>query len=93
MLELAAIGGTDYTATMETDLIDDAIQLTKTMDPNQRRLARLNIARNAALQSGAVPDTGVSGLSQACCLVNYPDLDGVLLLLDCALGRHADYPQ
>lgn len=95
--ELALIGGTDYRSVMLTTLIDDAVALTKTMNPNQRRIAMLNIAYNAAIQAGAdyVAELDAEGLNDqtACCFQDYPDLESILILLECKLGRHADYPQ
>lgn len=91
VLELAAIGGTDYSAVMNTTLISDAVALTKTMNPNQRRIAALNIARNNAIAAGAtVPET-VNDLNAetACCFQAFGDLDAILLMLECLLGEHA----
>jgi len=91
VLELAAIGGTDYTTTLTTDLIDDAKQLVGTMDGNQRRIAMLNIARNNAIAAGASVPADVNALNalSACCLQATADLESILILLECQLGEHA----
>ena len=95
VLELAAIGGTDYTNALTSTLIDDATALARTMSPSDRRIAWINIARNAAISAGASIPAGVSGLNEAtkCCLQSYSDLEGILLLLECKLGVHKGYPQ
>lgn len=94
VLELAANGGTNYAAVMNTTLINDAKQLVATMDPNQRRIARLNIARQAAVTAGAsVPATvNLLNAGTACCFQAMPDLDSILLFLECALGAHRTPP-
>lgn len=95
VLELAAIGGTNYTAALTTTLVADAVALTKTMDPNQRRIAMLNIARNNAINAGASVPASVNALNlaTACCLQAYGDLDALLILLECKLGTSKAYPQ
>ena len=91
VLELAAIGGTDYSAVMNTTLIEDAVALVKTMNPDQRRIALLNILRNNAIAAGAdVPaDVNELNAATACCFQSYPDLDSIIVLLLCQLGAHA----
>lgn len=95
-LELAALGGTDYTATMTTDLIDDATTLAQKMDPNQRRIAMLQIYANNATAAGAsVPET-FNELNDAtgCCFQSQQvDMGAIELLLLCKLGVHKAYPQ
>lgn len=98
VLELAAIGGTDYRLTLNTTLIDDAVQLAKTMDRFERRLARINIQRNAAIAAGSTDTSltgGVSGLNEAtkCCFQSFPDFEAINILLLCKLGVHKAYPQ
>ncbi len=91
VLTLEAIGGTDYTDSMTTTLIKDAVNLTGSMDPNQRRIARLTIAYNNAVAAGADVPSDLSDLNAltACCLQSYGDLDSILILLDCKLGTFA----
>lgn len=98
VLELAAIGGTDYRLTMTTDLIADATELAKTMNPFERRVAAMNIQRNNALAAGSTDPSltdGISGLNEAtgCCFAAFPDFGAINLLLDCKLGVHKAYPQ
>jgi hypothetical protein len=90
VLELAAVGGTDYSAAMTTTLIADATALVSTMNPNQRRIALLNIAYNNAVAAGATVPTSIQELNAAtgCCFQNFSDLDAILILLACKLGKH-----
>lgn len=91
VLELAAVGGTDYTAVMNSTLITDAVNLASTMTPDQRRIAYANIAYNNAVAAGASPSTDIQVLNAAtgCCFQNLSnDLDAILLLLACKLGKH-----
>ena len=95
-LELAAIGGTDYTAVMTTTLIDDAKALAGTMNPFERKVAWMNIVRNSAINAGVIPPAGsLSALNDAtgCCFQAYSDLESIAILLECALGTHKSYPQ
>lgn len=96
VLELAANGGTDYSATMTTDLVEDAIALTGRMDASQKRQALLNILANNAESAGATVPTTLSEINDAtgCCFqAQTVDFESIMLLLLCKLGRHADYPQ
>ncbi len=95
VLELAAIGGTDYRTSMKTQLINDAVNLASTMNPDERRIARLQIARNNAVAAGATVPSTISALNAqtACCFQSYDDLDAILILLDCKLGVSKAYPQ
>lgn len=95
VLELAAIGGTNYAAGMNTTLVNDAKQLVGTMDRNQRRIALLNIARNRAVTAGASVPASVNALNAltSCCFQAAPDLESILILLMCRLGVHKAYPQ
>lgn len=94
VLELAAIGGTDYSTTMTTTLISDAQALVGRMDPNQLRIATLNILRNNAVAAGATVPTDLSEINEAtgCCFqsasVNFEE---IFLFLLCQLGHHAEY--
>lgn len=87
VLELAAIGGTDYSAVMTTTLISDANTLAGNLDRNQRNIAMLNIAANNAEAAGAtVPPLTTLNAATRCCFQSAADLDAVLLLLECQLG-------
>lgn len=91
VLELAALGGTDYSATMTTTLIQDAIALKGGMSRDQYQIALLTIARNNAVAAGAtVPDTlSELNAATACCFQATAYMDAILLLLECELGVHA----
>lgn len=95
-LELKGIGGTDYTSAMTTTLISDAVTLVGRMDPNQLRIAMLQVQSNNAAASGqSVPST-VNDLNAAtkCCFQNQnAPFDAMELLLLCKLGVHKSYPQ
>lgn len=97
VLELAALGGEDYTAelgpsgTLATDSVCNA-----TLDPHQRELANLMVNQNNASDAGATVPATTDGLATAiACLENQPAamLDAMLLNVQCQLGRHAAYPQ
>lgn len=97
-LELAANGGTSYTlgsgGTLEAAAIcyrdfDDNIFQAPTP-------CALLIAYNNAVSAGAAPASTQALLATAiACNKNFPeaDLAAQMLQLECALGRHADYPQ
>jgi hypothetical protein len=95
VLELAAVGGTDYRAVLNSTLISDAVTLVGRMDRNQRRIARMQILANNATASGASMPATVNALNALtkCCFQSYQDLDAIELLLDCKLGVHKSYPQ
>lgn len=97
VLELAALGGEDYTGELGPDgaLVEDSA-CNNTLDPYQKELAALLIAQNNASDAGAtVPDTNSELAEAIACLKNQPPamLDSMLLLVQCQLGRHAAYPQ
>ena len=94
--QLAAIGGTDYTAVMTTTLVTDAKSLVGNMNPFERKVAWFNIIRNNALANGAtIPQGTLSSLNEAtgCCFQAYSDLESIEMLLRCKLGKQASYPQ
>ena len=96
VLELAALGGTDYTAVLTTTLVEDATTLVGRMDRNQRRIALLQVLSNNAEAAGATVPTTVNDLNEAtgCCFqAGNVDFDAIMLLLLCKLGVHKDYPQ
>jgi hypothetical protein len=97
VLELAALGGTDYTEELgpDGDLIADAT-CDVSLDPEQKALALLLINENNAGDAGAtVPSTQATLAAAIKCLVNQPpaQLDAMALHVQCLLGRHAAWPQ
>jgi hypothetical protein len=96
-LELAALGGEDYTAELGPDgtLAVDS-QCLAVLTPAQREEALLVIARGNAEDAGATVPTDNDGLATGiACLQNQPIamLDAMFVKLTCELGRHAAYPQ
>ena len=96
VLELAAIGGTDYRSTLKTTLQTDTACPPIT-DP-EILAANVNVAFNNAAAAGAsVPATVSDALTLAACLQYVPGgverLQRIDLLLNCKLGVHKAYPQ
>jgi hypothetical protein len=92
VLELAAVGGTNYAAVMATTLVSDAATLTCGMSQPQKVAAALNLAFvNAATAGASVPSTLTAKLAAIACLVNLDPalLDDIDLMLTCKLGAHA----
>lgn len=96
-LQLAAIGGTDY-----TDFTDDTLNEAATAycgllkDRDALAVAWLVIEANNAEEAGATVPSDIQDIAEAIkCLKNYPDwkLQLMELLLRCELGRAEDYPQ
>jgi hypothetical protein len=97
VLELAALGGEDYTNQLGPDgsLVQDS-KCDATLDPEAKQLAALLINQNNASDAGADVPTDPNELMAAiACLQNQPPnmLDAMALHLQCLLGRHAAYPQ
>jgi len=95
MLQLAANGGTDYTSAVRT-MQDDAVNLSCGFQPGDFDGAAVVIKFNNAVSAGATVPTDPQVLAQAVrCLEDFDDfvLKQMQLLLDCKLGRAADYPQ
>lgn len=94
-LELAALGGTDYTAALSTTLLSDAASLACGMDEPHRMAALVKIAFNNAESAGASIPGEIAVTEAASCLseADTKALDEAYLLLSCLLGRHAAYPQ
>lgn len=97
VLELAALGGTDYTDELGSggELSEDA-KCNVTLLPDQKELALLLVNQNNATDAGATVPTSKDALAAAiACLENQDDamLDAMLLFVQCQLGRHAAYPQ
>ena len=98
ILELAAIGGTDYTAAMTSTLLTDTSALTGPL--SQDDLTAANISTqfvNAAAAGASVPDTIQNKIAAVKCLQHLPGgmlaLNRIDALLNCKLGRAKAYPQ
>ncbi len=92
--ELAALGGTDYTAVLDSTLISDAVTFGQTMNLAQRDTALMAIYANNAVAAGASIPTDPSVLADNVkCLRNYTELQYVELMLLCKLGTHKTFPQ
>lgn len=95
--ELAALGGTDYTAQLgHSGTLNTAAAAYKTMKDWQVNLALLVIEQDNANSAGAEISTNIQTLmDEIKCLNDFPDatLDRMDLLLTCLLGRHAALPQ
>jgi len=96
VLELAAIGGTDYSAALKTTLQSDTA--CPPIDDDAMLAALINIQFNNATEAGAtVPETIQTKIAAAACLQYVPGgverLKRIALLLTCKLGRHESYPQ
>lgn len=93
--QLAAIGGTNYTADIE-GLNTAADSLTCGMTPDNLDSSELVIEYNNAVAAGASVNTDKDSLAgDVKCLANYPPnvLRNMSLLLKCKLGRGKAYPQ
>ena len=99
VLELAAIGGTNYSAQLGGGgTLQDAALCYRHLDnPTCPPSAfKLVLAYNNALSAGAVPATTNDLLAAAiACNVDFSMADKAaqLLFLECSLGTHMDYPQ
>jgi hypothetical protein len=94
-LELAAIGGTDYTADL-TVLVDDSEVLAGFANPDQITAANIAICYANATEAGAtVPAAIGDKLDATKSIVLYDDerLRKACTLLRCKLGRAEAYPQ
>lgn len=95
MLQLAAIGGTDYSSAIATMNVD-ANSLSCGFKPDDFAAAELVIASNNATAAGAsVPSTKATLAAAVKCLENYTpeQLRQMQLLLYCKLGQAKAYPQ
>lgn len=94
-LELAALGGTDYTAELgPSGALNLATAAYNTMTADQREIAYLVILEDNAVSAGSAGDTQDIE-DEIACLKNFgvDKLAQMELLLDCLLGRHAAMPQ
>jgi len=95
LLQLAAIGGKNYTGRFGL-LLSDAATLGCGMLQPDRDSSRVHIAFLQAAAAGAVVPVGINAKqAQINCMVAWNDqqMDEVDLLLQCALGVHKAYPQ
>ncbi len=98
VLELAALGGTNYTAQLGgTGTLQLAAACNLTLDPTQQELALLLINMNNANDAGSasIPATQAQLADAIACLKNQPPamLDAMYLTVQCLLGRHQVLPQ
>ena len=96
VLELAAIGGTDYRTEMTGDLLTDAACPPSHED--DITAARIAVAFANATEAGATVPADINDkLDAIACLQHVPGGANVLnridLLLTCKLGRAEAYPQ
>lgn len=94
--QLAALGTTDYSSVLTTDLYRDAVNFARTTNSAERTAMGLAILKNQAVAAGATISSDINALmSSIACLVNVPeaDLGAMDLLLNCQLGVHKSYPQ
>lgn len=93
VLQLAAIGGSDYTAQMgHSGTLNTDSAAFKTMNFDERWLGRLAILVNNAEAAGAtIPDTTPALIDAFDCLLCFDEnaLDRMDLLLTCELGEGA----
>lgn len=98
VLELAAIGGTDYTSTMTSTLNTDTTSLLGALREDQIKAGFIAKQFDFATAAGAsVPATLKLKLDAINCLKHVPGgfqtLRQMELLLMCKLGVHRAYPQ
>ena len=96
VLELDALGGTDYTTELTGDLLEDT-KMPPTL-PNEVDAAHVAIAFDRADTAGAsVPATLNEKLAVVKGLIHVPGgcerLDQIALYLECKLGVHKTFPQ
>lgn len=96
VLELAALGGTDYRNTMATTLVSDAASLELGFTVDEMEAALINLGFVRATAAGAsVPASIQTKLLNLGNLINVDPLllDKMFVLLTCRLGVHKAYPQ
>lgn len=96
VLELAALGGTDYdTADFPSELVDDSNALFRIEGEQEfwdspMLNARVAIAKSNAVEAGAtVPDDVSDWEPKLTLILNSPNPDILLLWMECQLGVHA----
>jgi hypothetical protein len=86
--ELAALGGTDYTADF-SQLLEDVAPFSA-MREDQREGALIQIFKENAVEAGATISDDINEVMAAAACINCKaDLDLILLYLTCQLGVHA----
>ncbi len=96
MLQLKAIGGTDYTGKLTTTLLSDAATFSCGAEEDDLKAARIKIEFDKAIALGAtVPETISAKQAFINCLVEADPaaLDEADTLLTCKLGVPKAYPQ
>lgn len=87
VLELAALGGTNYSSNLSL-LLSDTAKLRK-LSPENRDAAMLKVNLNNATSAGAVIGTINQLRAQSIQYANSQDqLENMILLLTCKLGTH-----
>ena len=96
VLELAAIGGTDYILELTGDLLTDTVAPPNTTDGIRAGNVAIAFA-NAASAGASVPTTLSDKLAVCKGLLHVPGgcdrLDQIDMYLNCQLGRGKTYPQ
>lgn len=90
ILQLAAVGGTDYSANIKG--LNEAAKCLNIENPEQRQVADIVIDAQNATDAGAdVPTDMTDVMADIACLQNYTDqqLDSMYRLLRCELGPAA----
>lgn len=90
MLELAAVGGTDYSADVKA--LNEAAKCLNIENPEHRQVADIVIDAQNATDAGAdVPTDMTDVMASIVCLQNYTEqqLDSFYRLLRCELGPAA----
>lgn len=96
VLELAAIGGTDYSAVLATTLVSDAQTLELGFTADEITAANIAINfQNATAAGASVPASINTKLSNIGKLIFVDDvlLSKIDTMLNCKLGVHKAYPQ
>ena len=96
--ELAALGGTDYTAQLGNGgtLAQAAACIKNQLTPYQRNLALITIDAENAIDSGAtIPSAQADLIDAIKCLKDFDSttLKAMNVYITCLLGRHAPWPQ
>jgi hypothetical protein len=92
VLELAAVGGTDYSSAISTTLVSDALSTTCGMNDGDLEAALVNINfLNAEAAGATVPASLNAKMNAVRCLIAVDEalLNKLDLFLTCQLGEHA----
>ena len=89
MLQLAALGGADYTNDLAS--LNEEVATLRQLTPEQQAAALTNIYAQNAVEAGAtVPDVNQLLQDSVAYMGLQDNLDLFLLLLTCKLGVHAE---